>query len=163
MEIQKSTLEGDGRLKIQEAALCHSRFDGRPVRISCPQCKKEGKPSQSPLYSINKPGHFVTYRRSTCKGCGGRYGFTPLDPDIPWCGSSPATLQSTATANHFGEGPIHRVLKTPTMLTPQEKRPVELVCLQCHDEGEADERAYTDIDENPRWTLGNNRPLYFEC
>ena len=63
----------------------------------------------------------------------------------------------------FWEGPIHRVLKTPKMLTPQEKRPVGLVCLQCHDEGEADERAYTDIDENPRWTLGNNRPLCFEC
>jgi hypothetical protein len=42
MKMQKTILEQDKLLGSQEMALCHSRFDGQPVRVKCPQCNEEG-------------------------------------------------------------------------------------------------------------------------
>jgi hypothetical protein len=103
MEIQKTILERHKLLGRKEMALCHSRFDGQPVRVKCPQCIEEGRPLQKPLYSVHRPGHFVIYTRQTCKHCHGRHGFRPIDPDIPWFFGARFSMQSSVPIIHFGE------------------------------------------------------------
>lgn len=142
-------------------ALCHSRFDGHSVRIKCPECNKEGRPLRKPLYSVNRPGHFVIYTKQTCKHCRGRHGFGPTDPDIPWFFGHLCLMQSSAPVNHWGDR-VQTMLKCSSSLTPQQQRPVEIVCLRCHGDGEAGNESYTTVDEAPVWTLGNERSLYVE-
>jgi hypothetical protein len=161
MEIQKTILERDKLLGRKEMALCHSRFDGQPVRVKCPQCIEEGRPLQKPLYSVHRPGHFVIYTRQTCKHCHGRHGFRPIDPDIPWFFGARFSMQSSVPIIHFGER-VQTVLQPSTLLTAQQQRPVEIVCLRCQGNAEASDESYTTIDEAPVWTLGHQRPLYVE-
>jgi hypothetical protein len=160
-EIQNTILERDRLLHRQEAVLCHSRFDTQSVCIKCPECNKEGKPLRNPLYSVHRPGHFVIYKRQTCIYCRGRHGFRPVDPNIPWFFGNLSSLQSTSLGYHWGER-VQTMLKSSTSLTPQQQRPVDIICLHCQEDGEADNSSYTSVDRAPVWTLGNERSLYVE-
>jgi hypothetical protein len=116
---------------------------------------------QKPLYSVHRPGHFVIYTRQTCKHCHGRHGFRPIDSDIPWFFGARFSMQSSVPIIHFGER-VQTVLQPSTLLTAQQQRPVEIVCLRCQRNAEASDESYTTIDEAPVWTLGHQRPLYVE-
>jgi len=161
MEIQKTILERDKLLDRQEMALCHSRFDGQPVRVKCPQCNEEGRPLQKPLYSVHRPGHFVIYTTQACKHCRSRKSFRPIDPDIPWFSADHFSLQISTPVIHPMER-VQTVLQPSTLLTPQQRRPVEIICLRCQGNAEASNESYTAADEAPVWTLGHQRPLYVE-
>ena len=161
MEMQKTILERDNLLKRKEMALCHSRFDGQSIRVKCPQCGEEGRPLEKPLYSVHRPGHFVIYTRQTCKHCHGRLCFKPINPDIPWVFAGNLSSQISAPITHHGER-VRTMLQPLTSLTPQQQRPVEVVCVRCQGNAEASNESYTAVDEAPMWTLGHQRPLYVE-
>jgi len=159
MEIQKTILKQDKLLDRQEMALCHSRFNGQPICVKCPYCNEEGQPLRKPLYSVNRPGHFVIYTLQICKHCRGRYGFKPINPDIQWFTGNQSSLQSSAPVMHPGER-FQTMLQPLTLLTPQQQRPMEIVCIYCQGNAEASIKSYTAVNKAPLWTLGHQRPLY---
>jgi hypothetical protein len=158
MEIQKQALEQEIGIKSpqhEKGSYVHSRFDGQDVSAKCAACGEPARFVKNPTYSVNRPGHFVVINKRRCRACGKRAHLFPTHEPYTY----DTTLHSTAPKIEMG-AKMGNMLQKRHNLT--QLQPVESVCLRCGDQTElaGGENVYIDLE--PRWTLGNARPLYVE-
>jgi hypothetical protein len=109
---------------------------------------------ESRIFS-QRPGHFIVINKRKCQACGtGTY----LHPTHGLY-TNDRTMESIAPKIEMGAR-LKGMLQNMQNFT--QLQPVESVCLHCGDQTKLFDGGNVYIDLEPRWTLGNMRPLYVE-
>lgn len=157
MEIQKQTLERNNSHQSPKAGLVHSRFDGCPFLVKCGQCGTKGGTVKKPVFSVNRPNHYVVISRRVCQNCGNRTCLVPIHgPHTAY-----ETLYSTAPKIEQ-RARYSMMLQLRETLTAERAKPVESFCLRCREQTKVKGGGNVNVDSEPLWTLGGCRPLYVE-
>ena len=129
MEIQKQTLERDNSHQSQRAGLLHSRFDGQPVLVKCIWCGTKGGAVKKPVFSVNRPNHYIVINKRVRQNCGKRAFLVPIHGPH----TSYRSLSSTAPKIEQRER-YSMMLQSRETLTAQQTEPVESFCLRCREQ-----------------------------
>jgi hypothetical protein len=150
----------DHRKRLPETLIdpAHDRFDGRGLSVCCQACDTEMGEIYRPVFSVNRPNHYIRCSRPYCPYCKMRKEV------VPRAGES----ITRGVAHVQGPKILPRAMYEQ-MLLPQEHRsktqaePMELVCIGCEPEKRAlGADPVIVVDTNPQWTLAEERPLYLE-
>jgi hypothetical protein len=144
--------------------LWHSSFNDESIATKCQKCGGPGPDDLNPRWHVRRPGVYLARRSRQCisESCRGKcLVFNPADTSIPWVPYSYEwllSMQSRRTPNW------NDLIRLPDQTHSLAPNVVETWCINCKDETQLkqDPTSNVFVDENPRWTLGERRPLYIE-
>ena len=109
-----------------------------------------------PLFSVNRPNHYVISRWEICLNCQRRKKLYPIEgPTISW-----DMLQNKGPK--LEAGAKYCTMIRPTESLTQEQKVVKSFCVRCRGLTKLPGGKSFYEDCTPDWTLGNRRPLYVE-
>lgn len=159
-----------GKANGKNQDLYHIRFDSQSIETCCHQCNSGLDDDHDSRWLTKRPGFYIA-RQAACRRCNGKLRTRkPVNASIAWIHGrlehmrrevSPEELQNRQPARK-GEELWTICMQKDTHFNHSLPETVTSWCIRCKGKTEHSAGNGVWVDANPRWTLGDSRPLYIE-